>query len=75
MATVLYVVIETLRHLAVLTQAFMPDSSGRMLDQLGVSEDARNLAALGADGRLVPGTPLPRPAPIFPRFMEDSPAS
>ena len=39
-----------------------------MLDQLGVSEDARDLPALGADGRLVPGTPLPRPAPIFPRF-------
>ena len=72
MATVLYVVVETLRHLAVLTQPFMPASSGRMLDQLGVAEDARQLAALGPDGRLSPGTPLPKPAPIFPRFVEDS---
>ena len=72
MATVLYVVMETLRHLAVLTQAFMPDSSGRMLDQLGVAPEARALAALGPDGRLAPGTPLPKPAPVFPRFVEDS---
>ncbi|MDE0202463.1 MAG: methionine--tRNA ligase, partial [Rhodospirillaceae bacterium] len=75
MATVLYVVIETLRHLAVLTQAFMPASSGRMLDQLGVAAEARELAALGADGRLAPGTPLPKPEPVFPRFVEDSPDS
>ena len=75
MATVLYVVMETLRHLAVLTQAFMPDSSGRMLDQLGVAADARELAALDADGRLAAGTALPKPAPVFPRFVEDSPNS
>ena len=72
MATVLYVVIETLRHLAVLTQPYMPASSGRMLDQLGVAEDARTLAALGPEGRLVPGTALPKSEPIFPRFLEDS---
>ena len=72
MATVLYVVAETLRHLAVLTQSFMPGSSGYMLDQIGVAAGARQLAALGPGGRLVPGTPLPKPAPIFPRFVEDS---
>ena len=75
MATVLYVVVETLRHLALLTLPFMPASSGRMLDQLGVAAEARHLAALGAGGRLAPGTPLPRPEPIFPRFLEDSPNS
>ena len=75
MATVLYVVIETLRHLAVLTQPYMPAASGRMLDQLGVAENARTLAALGPDGRLAPGTPLPKPEPIFPRFVEDSTSS
>ena len=69
MATVLYVVVETLRHLAVLTQPFMPASSGRMLNQLGVAEDARHLAALGPDGRLAPGTPLPKPARRFSRDL------
>ena len=72
MATVLYVVAETLRHLAVLTQPFMPASSGRMLDQLGVAAGARTVAALGPEGRLAPGTPLPKPEPIFPRFLENS---
>ncbi len=75
MATVLYVVAETLRHLAVLTLSFMPASSGRMLDQLGVAQEARTLAALGPEGRLAPGTALPKPEPIFPRFVEDSPVS
>ena len=72
MATVLYVVAETLRHLAVLTLAFMPASSGRMLDQLGVAAEARTLAALGPEGRLAPGTPVPKPEPIFPRYEEDN---
>ena len=75
MATVLYVVAETLRHLALLTLPFMPDSSGRMLDQLGVAPEARTLAALGPEGRLAAGTALPKPEPIFPRFSEDSPES
>ena len=75
MATVLYVVMETLRHLAVLTQPFMPAASGRMLDQLGVAPEARTVASLGPEGRLAPGTSLPKPAPVFPRFVEDSPDS
>ena len=72
MATVLYVVAETLRHLAVLTLPFMPQSSGRLLDQLGVAGEARRIAALGPGGRLTPGATLPRPEPIFPRFSADS---
>ena len=41
MATVLYVLAETIRHLAIVLQPFMPDSCGKMLDQLSVAEDAR----------------------------------
>ena len=50
MATVLYVVAETLRHLAVLTLAFMPASSGRMLDQLGVPGGGAHARGAGAGG-------------------------
>ena len=75
MATVLHVVAETVRHLAILTQPFMPGSSGRMLDQLGVAADERGLAALGPSRRLMPGTPLPKPEPVFPRFVEDGAVS
>ena len=45
MATVLYVLAETIRRLALVTQAFMPDASARILDQLAVPEDARSLAS------------------------------
>jgi len=69
MATVLHVLAETIRRLALLTQAFMPEASARILDQLAVSEDARSFASYhDRAAALRPGTPLPRPAGVFPRF-------
>ena len=53
MATVLYTLMETLRHLAILTQPVMPTAMGQMLDQLGVDAAARDFTALG--GRRVGG--------------------
>ncbi len=71
---VLWTAAETIRHLATLTLPFMPQASARILDQLAVSEPARRLASLGPDGaHLVPGTPLPRPTPVFPRLVEPQP--
>ena len=58
MGTVLYVLAETIRHLALLTQPFMPSTSAKLLDQLAVPEDARTFAALGPEGALTPGTAL-----------------
>jgi len=71
MRTVLYVLAETIRHLAILAQPFMPDSCGRMLDQLAVAPDARSFAFLGPDHALAPGTPLPKPEGVFPRFVDE----
>jgi methionyl-tRNA synthetase len=68
MGTVLYTLAETIRRLAILTQPFMPDSSSRMLDQLSVSPDHRTFEYLGDEHRLVPGTALPKPEGIFPRY-------
>jgi methionyl-tRNA synthetase len=68
MGTVLYTVAETLRHLAILSQPVMPGSMARMLDQLGVPEEARSFASLG--GALAPGTALPKPEGVFPRHVE-----
>jgi methionyl-tRNA synthetase len=68
MGAVLYTVAETVRRLAILSQPVMPGSMGRMLDQLGVPEDARDFAALAAP--LAPGTRLPKPEGVFPRFIE-----
>ena len=75
MGTVLYVLAETLRRLALLTQPFMPDSSARLLDQLAVAADARNFAHLGPGRGLVPGTALPEPKPVFPRHVEEGAAA
>jgi methionyl-tRNA synthetase len=46
MGTVLYVLAETLRHLAILTQPFVPDAAGKLLDQLAVPTEARSFADL-----------------------------
>jgi methionyl-tRNA synthetase len=71
MGTVLYTLAETLRHLAILVQPFVPGAAGKLLDQLAVPEAARDFAAL-AEAPLAPGTRLPKPQAIFPRFVEES---
>ncbi|MEE8270233.1 MAG: methionine--tRNA ligase [Alphaproteobacteria bacterium] len=70
MATVLYVVAETVRRLAILSQPVMPGAMGRMLDQLAVPSDARDFAHLGDAGALAPGAALPKPQGVFPRHVE-----
>ena len=75
MATVLYVLAETLRHLAILAQPFMPDAMARMLDQLAVPEAERTFAKLGPDHALQPGTALPKPEGVFPRLVEPAAAT
>ncbi|MBF0323726.1 MAG: methionine--tRNA ligase [Alphaproteobacteria bacterium] len=75
MGTVLWVLAETVRNLALLTQAFMPDSSARLLDQLAVAPDARTLDRCGMAGALVSGTALPTPQGVFPRFVEEEGAA
>jgi len=71
MATVLYVTAEVLRNVAILAQPVTPAAAGRLLDLLSVAEDKRRFDSLGPAGRIVPGTALPAPAPIFPRFVEE----
>jgi len=68
METVLYVLAETIRHLGLLTQPLMPDSSGRILDQLAVPADQRRFTACGPNQALVPGRDLPKPQGVFPRY-------
>jgi methionyl-tRNA synthetase len=70
--TVLYVTAEVLRQIAILAQPAIPTSAAKLLDILGVAEGQRNFAALAT--RIVPGTPLPQPSPIFPRYVEPATA-
>jgi len=71
MATVLRHLHTALRSLATVLQPFMPDTMGRMLDQLGVPAEARSLEALKAP--LADGTALPPPSPLFQK-VQDEPA-
>jgi methionyl-tRNA synthetase len=70
MGTILYVTAEVTRQIAILVQAVMPESGAKLLDQLAVPRDARDFAALGPKGRLKPGTALPAPSAVFPRYIE-----
>jgi methionyl-tRNA synthetase len=51
----------------------MPGAMARMLDQLAVDAGARDFAAL--ESRLAPGTVLPAPQPVFPRYVEEEAAA
>ncbi|MEK0081954.1 methionine--tRNA ligase [Benzoatithermus flavus] len=76
MATVLWVLAETVRHLATLTQPFMPGASAKLLDLLAVPVADRAFTALGPEGaKLVPGTVLPAPSGVFPRYVEPAEAA
>jgi methionyl-tRNA synthetase len=70
MATVLYVTAEIVRQVGILIQPIMPVSAARMLDLVAVPVGARSFANLGTAGRLKPGTELPAPEPVFPRYVE-----
>ena len=72
--TVLYVTAEVVRQIAILAQPAMPEASAKLLDTLGIPDEAnaRNFAALGS--RIKPGTVLPAPAPVFPRYIEPTAA-
>ena len=74
MGSILYVTAEVLRAIAILAQPAMPNAMARLLDGLGVASTMRDFAHLGAGRRLLSGTALPPPAPIFPRYVEASDA-
>ncbi|MGU3576735.1 methionine--tRNA ligase [Brucellaceae bacterium C25G] len=69
METVLYVTAEILRRVGIMTQAFIPASSAKLLDVLAIPENQRNFADIAAHP-LVSGADLPVPQPIFPRYVE-----
>jgi len=72
--TVLYVTADVVRQIAILAQPVMPESSAKLLDSLGIPLDARDFASLGGAARIKPGTMLPAPVGIFPRYIEPTAA-
>ena len=70
METVLFVLSETIRRIAILMQPFVPASAGKILDQLNIPEDSRKFAFLVDDHRVEPKTLLPKPVGVFPRHLD-----
>ncbi|MFE3101130.1 methionine--tRNA ligase [Nocardia tengchongensis] len=64
-ATVLYVTMEVLRVVSILVQPVIPASAGKILDLLGVTDRALTDIATP----LVPGTALPEPEVVFPKYV------
>ncbi len=75
METILYVTAEVVRQVAILAAPVMPHSAKKLLALLGQPEDAHTFKALGAAGRLQPGTVLPEPTGVFPRYVEEGEAA
>ncbi len=71
MNTVLYNLCEQIRKIAIVLQPFMPGAAAKILDQLAVPENNRNLENIALDAvQLKPGTALPPPEGVFPRYVE-----
>ncbi|RYC31759.1 methionine--tRNA ligase [Lichenibacterium minor] len=75
MGTVLAVVAEVVREIAIVVQPVMPGAMSRLLDFLAVPAEARDFAHFGPEHRLTPGTALPAPSGVFPRYVEAEPAA
>lgn len=67
--TVLYTTLEVVRVAALLSQPVMPETMAKLLDLLGQPEDQRAFTAIAT--RLEPGTTLPAPSGVFPRYQAD----
>lgn len=67
MRTVLYVLAEAIRCVAIALQWAMPGKAGALLDQLGVAQEQRDFAALSASP-LASGTTIDKPQGLFPRL-------
>ena len=67
--TVLYTTLETVRIAALLVQPVMPESAAKLLDLLGQGDDQRAFTAIAT--RIAPGTALPAPVGVFPRYQAE----
>ena len=70
METVLYVTLEVLRRMALLTQPFIPKISADLLDLLQIPEDQRLFIHVDEAYSLKPGISLPAPSPLVKKYEE-----
>ncbi len=70
MNTVIYILICCIKYVSILLQPFMPNSCSLLLDQISVKDNNRNFNELDNFFSIIPGTKLPKPVGIFPRFSD-----
>lgn len=70
MATVLYVLLEVLRHLAFYVAPIMPQTSVKLLRLLGIENSKFQFSELH-ENKLQSGVTLPQPEGLFPRIEKD----
>ncbi len=68
---ILAVTSEALRCVAIMAQPVMPVACAKLLDLLGVPDNARDFNCVGTSGRLEGGRNLPAPSGLFPRYVEE----
>ena len=71
MKTVLYVLAETIRCIAIAVQPVVPQGACTMLDQLKVPQEHRQYQHINANYALKPGVKIDKPQGIFPRIIEE----
>ena len=69
MQVVLYCLIESIRQIGILIQPFMPDTAFKILDNLSVETNSRNLKDLNK--RIKPNTVISITEQLFPRINEN----
>lgn len=69
MNTVLYVLAETIRCLGIAIQPVMPQSAGKLLEQIAAEEGERTYAHIHPSHALKSGIDLPAPTGVFPRIQ------
>ena len=76
---IMYNLLVALRSIAILITPFMPQTAGKILRQIGISESQKlNFSIIRKDGALTAGSPLIRGDSLFPRIeveKEISPAT
>lgn len=75
MKTVLYVLSEAVRCLAILVQPVVPGSASALLGQLKQGPGARDFSTLKKDSAITPGTAIDKPEGVFPRIALEEEAA
>jgi methionyl-tRNA synthetase len=66
MKTVLYVLIEVIRRLAIILEPVIPQACCQLLDQAGADESMRTFSSIAS--KIIPGSRMAAPNPVFPKI-------